>query len=79
MPLEMNMYNPQCGISYLYIGEINIVLFKEANEFHEVLFCWVIVTTVWPNSLQITQEKCGKNDKQSFLYLHIFLNQYCMF
>ena len=37
---------------YLNIGKIYIVLFKEANEFSEVLFCRVIMTTVWPNSLR---------------------------
>jgi len=37
---------------YLNIGKIYMVLFKKANEFPEVLFCRVIMTTVWPNSLR---------------------------
>lgn len=37
---------------YLNIGKIHMVLFKKANEFLEVLFCRVIMTTVWPNSLR---------------------------
>lgn len=37
---------------YLNIGKIHMVLFKKANEFLEVLFCRVIMTAVWPNSLR---------------------------
>lgn len=40
--------------TYLNICKINFVFFKKAYELLEVLFSWVIVTTVWPNSLQKT-------------------------
>lgn len=37
---------------YLDISEVDIVILEEADEFHEVLFCWVVMTTVRPNSLR---------------------------
>ncbi|WVZ18874.1 hypothetical protein V8G54_006196 [Vigna mungo] len=36
---------------YLHIRKVHVVLVKKAYKFLEVLFCGVIVTTVWPNSL----------------------------
>lgn len=36
---------------YLHIGEIYMVFFKEAEEFLEIGFCGVIMTTVRPNCL----------------------------
>lgn len=42
---------------YLYIGEIYIVLLKEANELLEILFRWEVVTTVRPYSLKKTNDK----------------------
>lgn len=36
----------------LDIGEVYVVVGKEGNEFLEVLFCRVVVTTVGPNGLK---------------------------
>lgn len=58
----MNMNeHPQCKTSYLNIGKINIVLLKEANKFPEVLFCWVVVTTIRPYSLKIYEKNIVRN------------------
>jgi len=38
--------------SYLDIRDINVVILEEAQELLEVLFCWMVVTTVWPYSLK---------------------------
>jgi len=46
------MYATKNYIPYLNIGHINIVLFQETYEFIEVVFCWEVVSTVWPYSLR---------------------------
>ncbi len=35
------------------------MLLKETNEFHEVVFSWEIVTTVWPYSLKKNKHTWG--------------------
>lgn len=38
-------------VSYLNNSDINVVLFKICHKFFEILPCWEIMSTVWPDSL----------------------------
>lgn len=42
---------------YLDVAEVYLVVLEEADEFLEVVFCWEIVTTVWPYSLKKRREE----------------------
>lgn len=57
---------------YLDIAQVYIVLLEETNELHEILFCWAVMTAVWPYSLNKWEIFLQKySTKMDFLQVYI--------